>query len=67
MIWTILPAIILLLIALPALRIRDWIDQINNPHLTIKALGHQWYWGYDYTDYEDLTFDSYIIPTHDLF
>nr|DAC76963.1 TPA_asm: cytochrome oxidase subunit 2 [Sceloporus grammicus] len=66
MIWTILPAIILVLIALPSLRILYLMDEINNPHLTIKTLGHQWYWSYEYTDYEDLTFDSYMTPTLDL-
>nr|YP_010157242.1 cytochrome c oxidase subunit II [Liolaemus millcayac]QRG01377.1 cytochrome c oxidase subunit II [Liolaemus millcayac] len=66
MIWTILPAIILILIALPSLRILYLMDEINNPHLTIKTLGHQWYWSYEYTDYEDLSFDSYMTPTQDL-
>nr|AKJ76828.1 cytochrome c oxidase subunit II [Gambelia wislizenii] len=66
MIWTILPAIILIMIALPSLRILYLMDEINNPHLTIKTMGHQWYWSYEYTDYEDLAFDSYMIPTQDL-
>nr|BBH37308.1 cytochrome c oxidase subunit II [Moringua microchir] len=65
-VWTILPAVILILIALPSLRILYLMDEINDPHLTIKAIGHQWYWSYEYTDYEDLTFDSYMIPTQDL-
>nr|YP_009407654.1 cytochrome c oxidase subunit II [Calotomus japonicus]BAZ95728.1 cytochrome c oxidase subunit II [Calotomus japonicus] len=65
-IWTILPAIILILIALPSLRILYLMDEINDPHLTIKAMGHQWYWSYEYTDYEELGFDSYMIPTQDL-
>nr|BAN83584.1 cytochrome c oxidase subunit II [Icichthys lockingtoni] len=65
-IWTVLPAMILILIALPSLRILYLMDEINDPHLTIKAVGHQWYWSYEYTDYEDLGFDSYMIPTQDL-
>nr|BAI77212.1 cytochrome c oxidase subunit II [Bertella idiomorpha] len=65
-IWTVLPAVILILIALPSLRILYLMDEINDPHLTIKAIGHQWYWSYEYTDYEDLEFDSYMIPTQDL-
>nr|YP_009445943.1 cytochrome c oxidase subunit II [Manis culionensis]ATX69055.1 cytochrome c oxidase subunit II [Manis culionensis]WLW42064.1 cytochrome c oxidase subunit II [Manis javanica] len=65
-IWTILPAIILILIALPSLRILYMMDEINNPALTVKTMGHQWYWSYEYTDYEDLSFDSYMIPTQDL-
>nr|YP_010892687.1 cytochrome c oxidase subunit II [Ambassis agassizii]WJQ22014.1 cytochrome c oxidase subunit II [Ambassis agassizii]WJQ22027.1 cytochrome c oxidase subunit II [Ambassis agassizii] len=65
-IWTVLPAIILILIALPSLRILYLLDEINDPHLTIKAMGHQWYWSYEYTDYEDLGFDAYMVPTQDL-
>nr|YP_007626722.1 cytochrome c oxidase subunit II [Tragelaphus scriptus]AEP22264.1 cytochrome c oxidase subunit II [Tragelaphus scriptus] len=65
-IWTILPAIILIMIALPSLRILYMMDEINNPSLTVKTMGHQWYWSYEYTDYEDLTFDSYMIPTPEL-
>nr|YP_009117965.1 cytochrome c oxidase subunit II [Pomacanthus xanthometopon]AJE75218.1 cytochrome c oxidase subunit 2 [Pomacanthus xanthometopon] len=65
-IWTVLPAIILIMIALPSLRILYIMDEVNNPHLTVKAMGHQWYWSYEYTDYEELGFDSYMIPTQDL-
>nr|YP_010257616.1 cytochrome c oxidase subunit II [Jaydia carinatus]QKV48960.1 cytochrome c oxidase subunit II [Jaydia carinatus]QVY58574.1 cytochrome c oxidase subunit II [Jaydia carinatus] len=65
-IWTILPAIILILIALPSLRILYLMDEVNNPHLTVKAIGHQWYWSYEYTDYKELGFDSYMVPTQDL-
>nr|YP_010450000.1 cytochrome c oxidase subunit II [Formosania fasciolata]UTU96749.1 cytochrome c oxidase subunit II [Formosania fasciolata] len=65
-VWTVLPALILILIALPSLRILYLMDEINDPHLTIKAMGHQWYWSYEYTDYENLNFDSYMIPTQDL-
>nr|AKZ29855.1 cytochrome c oxidase subunit II [Acrossocheilus yunnanensis] len=65
-VWTILPAVILVMIALPSLRILYLMDEINDPHLTIKAMGHQWYWSYEYTDYEDLAFDAYMVPTQDL-
>nr|YP_009388940.1 cytochrome c oxidase subunit II [Ptyodactylus guttatus]BAX77900.1 cytochrome oxidase subunit 2 [Ptyodactylus guttatus] len=65
-VWTILPAIILVLIALPSLRILYLMDEVSSPHLTVKAVGHQWYWSYEYTDYHDLTFDSYMIQTLDL-
>nr|BCO16532.1 cytochrome oxidase subunit2 [Geckolepis petiti] len=65
-VWTVLPAIILILIALPSLRILYLMDEISNPHLTIKAIGHQWYWSYEYTDYEDLLFDSYMTQTPNL-
>nr|ATI25186.1 cytochrome c oxidase subunit II [Vanmanenia lineata] len=65
-VWTVFPVLILILIALPSLRVLYLMDEINDPHLTIKAIGHQWYWSYEYTDYENLTFDSYMIPTQDL-
>nr|AFA46312.1 cytochrome c oxidase subunit II [Cercopithecus denti] len=61
-IWTILPAIILVLIALPSLRILYLADEINNPSFTIKSIGHQWYWTYEYTDYGGLIFNSYMLP-----
>nr|YP_009116100.1 cytochrome c oxidase subunit II [Maculabatis gerrardi]AJD22362.1 cytochrome c oxidase subunit II [Maculabatis gerrardi] len=65
-VWTIVPAVILIMIALPSLRILYLMDEINDPHVTIKALGHQWYWSYEYTDYQNLEFDSYMIQTEDL-
>jgi cytochrome c oxidase subunit 2 len=65
-IWTILQAIILILIALLSLQSLYVIDKINNPSLTVKTIGHQWYWSYAYTDYEDLNFDSNIIPISEL-
>nr|YP_009298316.1 cytochrome c oxidase subunit II [Nannacara anomala]AOM68284.1 cytochrome c oxidase subunit II [Nannacara anomala] len=65
-IWTFLPATVLTLLALPSLQILYIMDEINAPHLTIKAMGHQWYWSYEYTDYENLAFDSYMTPTQDL-
>nr|YP_097066.1 cytochrome c oxidase subunit II [Ambystoma laterale]AAU20503.1 cytochrome c oxidase subunit II [Ambystoma laterale] len=66
MVWTIMPAIILIVIALPSLRILYLMDEINDPHLTVKAIGHQWYWSYEYTNYDDLVFDSYMLPTQNL-
>nr|ALF62884.1 cytochrome c oxidase subunit II [Mylodon darwinii] len=65
-VWTILPAIILILIALPSLQILYLQHALHHPLLTVKTMGHQWYWSYEYTDYEDLNFDSYMIPTSDL-
>nr|AWD84279.1 cytochrome c oxidase subunit II [Buceros rhinoceros silvestris]AYN73426.1 cytochrome c oxidase subunit II [Buceros rhinoceros]QOD97174.1 cytochrome c oxidase subunit II [Buceros rhinoceros] len=66
LIWTILPAIVLILLALPSLQILYMMDEIDEPDLTLKAIGHQWYWSYEYTDFKDLTFDAYMIPTMDL-
>nr|ARH54054.1 cytochrome c oxidase subunit 2 [Agabus uliginosus] len=65
-IWTILPAIILVFIALPSLRLLYLLDEISNPWLTLKSIGHQWYWSYEYSDFKKLEFDSYMIPTNEL-
>lgn len=65
-IWTILPAIILIFIALPSIRILYLLDEINNPSITLKAIGHQWYWKYEYSDFSNIEFDSYIIRTNEL-
>ena len=65
-IWTIVPAIILIFLALPSLRLLYLTDEVSNPSLTLKAIGHQWYWRYEYTDFADIEIDSYIIPTTDL-
>nr|YP_009231705.1 cytochrome oxidase subunit II [Moloha majora]ALZ50223.1 cytochrome oxidase subunit II [Moloha majora] len=65
-IWTIIPAIILIFIALPSLRLLYLLDEVNNPSMTFKTIGHQWYWSYEYSDFMNLEFDSYMIPTSDL-
>nr|YP_010166766.1 cytochrome c oxidase subunit II [Scarodytes malickyi]QRV62870.1 cytochrome c oxidase subunit 2 [Scarodytes malickyi] len=65
-IWTILPAIILIFIALPSLRLLYLLDEISNPWLTLKSIGHQWYWSYEYSDFKKLEFDSYMTPMNDL-
>lgn len=66
LIWTILPAITLIFIALPSLRLLYLLDEINNPLITIKSIGHQWYWSYEYSDFNDIEFDSYIIQSNNL-
>lgn len=60
LIWTILPAIILIFIALPSLQILYLLDETIFPSLTIKSVGHQWYWSYEYSDFKNIEFDSYI-------
>lgn len=65
-IWTVLPAILLLFLALPSLRLLYLIDEVTNPFITLKVIGHQWYWRYEYSDWDKLSFDSYIIPTDEL-
>nr|UZN44928.1 cytochrome c oxidase subunit II [Timanthes sp. f ZQH-2022] len=66
-IWTILPAIILIFIALPSLRLLYLLDETMSPLITMKTIGHQWYWSYEYTDLPNpYEFDSYIIPHNEL-
>nr|YP_010268853.1 cytochrome c oxidase subunit II [Halovelia novoguinensis]UIG88258.1 cytochrome c oxidase subunit 2 [Halovelia novoguinensis] len=64
-IWTIIPAMILMLIALPSLRILYMMDEIKSPSITIKSIGHQWYWSYEYSDFKNIEFDSYMKPTNE--
>lgn len=61
LIWTIIPTITLIFIALPSLRLLYLLDELNNPLITLKSIGHQWYWSYEYSDFNNIEFDSYII------
>nr|YP_009756912.1 cytochrome c oxidase subunit II [Batillaria attramentaria]QIM14722.1 cytochrome c oxidase subunit 2 [Batillaria attramentaria] len=65
-IWTIIPAIILVFLALPSLRLLYLLDEVGDCSLTLKSIGHQWYWSYEYSDFLNIEFDSYMIPTEDL-
>nr|YP_009227956.1 cytochrome c oxidase subunit II [Nassarius variciferus]AIW04695.1 cytochrome c oxidase subunit II [Nassarius variciferus] len=65
-IWTIIPAFILIFLALPSLRLLYLLDEIGDCSLTVKSIGHQWYWSYEYSDYSNIEFDSYMIPTNEL-
>ena len=71
-IWTIIPAIILVQIAIPSLLLLYILDEAIDSCLTLKVLGHQWYWSYEYTDFWSLPnniqieFDSYIIPSNEI-
>ncbi|KAG4387772.1 hypothetical protein AAZX31_09G039200 [Glycine max] len=70
--WTIFPSVILMFIAIPSFALLYSMDDIVvDPAITIKAIGHQWYWTYEYSDYnnsdeQSLAFDSYMIPEDDL-
>nr|AQP28958.1 cytochrome c oxidase subunit 2 [Ruptitermes nr. xanthochiton FG-ND2-26] len=65
-VWTIAPAIILVFIAMPSLRLLYLMDEIHNPVLTLKTVGHQWYWSYEYSDFTKLEFDSYMVQQDDM-
>lgn len=65
--WTCLPAFILLMIALPSIKILYSMDEVLNTPLTIKVIGHQWYWSYEYSYLMgEVNYDSYMVPTEDL-
>nr|ASU53164.1 cytochrome oxidase subunit II [Chaitophorus tremulae]ASU53274.1 cytochrome oxidase subunit II [Chaitophorus tremulae] len=60
-IWTILPPIILIFIAMPSLHLLYLMDEIKSPIMTIKIFGHQWFWSYEYSDFFNIEFESYMI------
>lgn len=60
--WTVVPAFILIFIGLPSIKLLYLLDEVFNPSITIKTLGHQWFWSYEYTDFLSIEFDSYILP-----
>ena len=63
--WTLIPCLILIVMAVPSFKILYKQDAIPKADLTIKAIGYQWYWGYEYPD-ENIIFDSYMIEEKDL-
>jgi cytochrome c oxidase subunit 2 len=72
-IWTTLPAVVLVFIAIPSFTLLYSLDELSDPLVTVKIVGHQWYWSYEYSDYLskqqsylNLNFDSYMINTNDL-
>jgi cytochrome c oxidase subunit 2 len=67
-IWTLTPALILITIALPSFKLLYLMDEILDPTITIKTIGRQWYWEYEYSDYisPELSFESYMVPTDSL-
>lgn len=58
--WTIIPVIILTVIAVPSFRLLFFMDRAAQADLTIKATGHQWYWSYEYPDHGAFTFDAFM-------
>nr|YP_010414161.1 cytochrome c oxidase subunit II [Macrosiphum rosae]URQ84757.1 cytochrome oxidase subunit II [Macrosiphum rosae] len=60
-IWTTTPPIILIFIAMPSLHLLYLMDEIKCPILTIKIFGHQWFWSYEYSDFSNIEFESYMI------
>ena len=69
-IWTVIPSIIQIIVALPSFALLYSIDEVVNPALTIKCVGNQWYWSYEYSDFESqlgaINFDSYMVAEDEL-
>jgi cytochrome c oxidase subunit 2 len=76
-VWTVVPSIILILLAIPSLKLLyslDFLIYEYEPVITIKIIGHQWYWSYEYIvfntvenlSYDLLNFDSYMVPEDEL-
>jgi len=65
-IWTIIPALLLMWLALPSLRLLYLLDEQSNSGIVMKSTGHQWYWSYEIPLAETISFDSYMIPEADL-
>jgi len=63
--WTALPALILIVIGVPSLKLLYFMDKTADAELTIKIVGHQWYWSYEYPDHH-IAFDSLMINKQDL-
>jgi cytochrome c oxidase subunit 2 len=58
--WTSIPAFILIFIAIPSLKTLYIIEETITPRLSIKTIGHQWYWSYEFTDFKNLKYDSFL-------
>ena len=64
-IWTLVPCLILIIMAVPSFKVLYSQDKVPPADVTVKAIGYQWYWGYEYPD-ENIIFDSYMIEDKDL-
>jgi cytochrome c oxidase subunit II len=64
--WTALPVLILVVIAIPSFKLLYYMDRTAEAEMTLKAIGRQWYWSYEYPDQGNLTFDAYMVADADL-
>jgi cytochrome c oxidase subunit 2 len=64
--WTAIPILILVAIAIPSFKLLYYSDRAENAEMTLKAIGHQWYWSYEYPDHGDFTFDATMVEDEDL-
>ena len=64
--WTVLPVLILVVIAIPSFKLVYFEDRTRDADMTLKVTGHQWYWEYDYPDSDNIHFDSYMVADADI-
>jgi len=64
--WTLIPIVILVIIAVPSFRVLYYNDRTENPEMTLKIVGYQWYWNYEYPDHGNISFDSYMVADEDI-
>ena len=64
--WTVVPVLILVAIAIPSMKLLYFSDKVEDGDMTLKFIGHQWYWEYQYPEHDDLAFESYLIPEEEL-
>nr|AZL93508.1 cytochrome c oxidase subunit 2 [Torymus sp. ZJUH_2016035] len=64
-IWTLIPMIFLLCLALPSLNLLYLSDEMDSPVFSVKAIGHQWYWSYELNDFNSINFDSFMLPLNE--
>lgn len=60
--WTVVPVIILVGIAVPSFKLLYYLDRTEEAEMTLKVIGRQWYWSYEYPDHGNFTFDSNMVP-----
>jgi cytochrome c oxidase subunit 2 len=65
-VWTVIPVLILVIIAIPSLRTHYIMEDESNAEMTLKVLGYQWYWHYEYPDHGGINFDSYMKKDNEL-
>ena len=65
-VWTVAPILILIVIAIPSFKLLFYQDRAVDAEMTIKAIGHQWYWSYEYPDHDGLAFDAVMIADQDI-
>jgi cytochrome c oxidase subunit 2 len=65
-IWTVVPVLILIAIAIPSFKLLYYMDRTENPEMTLKVTGYQWYWGFEYPDHGDISVTSNMIKDADI-